>query len=229
VDVNLRTPKIPYKETIKSTKSGIIYRHKKQSGGRGQFAEVHFEMSPLPRGTGFQFQNALVGMNVPRNFVPAVEKGVAEAMHSGVLAGYPVVDVKVKFYDGKSHEVDSSEIAFKIASAMAFKKGVLETNPVLLEPIMNVEVVVPDEYMGDVIGDLNSRRGRVLGVEPRPKGQVIKVQVPLAEVLKYAPDLTSMTSGRGSFTMELSHYEEVPAHQTEKIVAAVKTPPKEEE
>jgi elongation factor G len=229
VDVNLRTPKIPYKETIKSTKSGIIYRHKKQSGGRGQFAEVHFEMSPLPRGTGFQFQNALVGMNVPRNFVPAVEKGVAEAMHSGVLAGYPVVDVKVKFYDGKSHEVDSSEIAFKIASAMAFKKGVLETNPVLLEPIMNVEVVVPDEYMGDVIGDLNSRRGRVLGVEPRPKGQLIKVQVPLAEVLKYAPDLTSMTSGRGSFTMELSHYEEVPAHQTEKIVAAVKTPPKEEE
>lgn len=229
VDVNLRTPKIPYKETIKSTKSGIIYRHKKQSGGRGQFAEVHFEMSPLPRGTGFQFQNALVGMNVPRNFVPAVEKGVAEAMHSGVLAGYPVVDVKVKFYDGKSHEVDSSEIAFKIASAMAFKKGVLETNPVLLEPIMNVEVAVPDEYMGDVIGDLNSRRGRVLGVESRPKGQLIKVQVPLAEVLKYAPDLTSMTSGRGSFTMELSHYEEVPAHQTEKIVAGAKTPPKEEE
>jgi elongation factor G len=229
VDVNLRTPKIPYKETIKSTKSGIIYRHKKQSGGRGQFAEVHFEMSPLPRGTGFQFQNALVGMNVPRNFVPAVEKGVAEAMHSGVLAGYPVVDVKVKFYDGKSHEVDSSEIAFKIASAMAFKKGVLETNPVLLEPIMNVEVAVPDEYMGDVIGDLNSRRGRVLGVESRPKGQLIKVQVPLAEVLKYAPDLTSMTSGRGSFTMELSHYEEVPSHLTEKIVAAGKTPPKEEE
>ena len=229
VDVNLRTPKIPYKETIKSTKSGIIYRHKKQSGGRGQFAEVHFEMSPLPRGTGFQFQNALVGMNVPRNFVPAVEKGVAEAMHSGVLAGYPVVDVKVKFYDGKSHEVDSSEIAFKIASSMAFKKGVLETNPVLLEPIMNVEVAVPDEYMGDVIGDLNSRRGRVLGVEPRPKGQLIKVQVPLSEVLKYAPDLTSMTSGRGSFTMEPSHYEEVPAHLTEKIVAAAKMPPKEEE
>ncbi len=229
VDVNLRTPKIPYKETIKSTKSGIIYRHKKQSGGRGQFAEVHFEMSPLPRGTGFQFQNALVGMNVPRNFVPAVEKGVAEGMHSGVLAGYPVVDVKVKFYDGKSHEVDSSEIAFKIASSMAFKKGVLETNPVLLEPIMNVEVAVPDEYMGDVIGDLNSRRGRVLGVEPRPKGQLIKVQVPLAEVLKYSPDLTSMTSGRGSFTMEMSHYEEVPAHLTEKIVAAAKMPPKEEE
>jgi len=222
VEVNLKTPKIPYKETIKTTKSGIIYRHKKQSGGRGQFAEVHFELSPLQRGAGFEFKNALVGMNVPRNFVPAVEKGVAEAMQSGVLAGYPVVDIKVKFYDGKSHEVDSSEIAFKIAALMAFKKGVMETNPVLLEPIMNMEVVVPDEYMGDVIGDLNSRRGRVLAVEPRSKGQIIKVQVPLAEVLKYAPDITSMTSGRGTFSMELSHYEEVPSHLTEKIVAAAK-------
>ncbi len=227
VEVNLKTPKIPYKETIKSTRGGVIYRHKKQSGGRGQFAEVHFELSPLSRGTGFEFQNALVGMNVPRNFVPAVEKGVAEAMQSGVLAGYPVVDVKVKFYDGKSHEVDSSEIAFKIAASMAFKKGVMEANPVLLEPIMNIEVFVPDEYMGDVIGDLNSRRGRVLAVEPRSKGQIIKAQVPLAEVLKYAPDLTSMTSGRGSFSMELSHYEEVPAHLTEKIVAASKTEEKE--
>lgn len=227
VDVILKTPKIPYKETIKTTKTGIIYRHKKQSGGRGQFAEVHFELSPLPRSTGFEFQNALVGMNVPRNFVPAVEKGVAEAMQAGVLAGYPVVDVKVKFYDGKSHEVDSSEIAFKIAALMAFKKGVMETNPVLLEPIMNMEVVVADEYMGDVIGDLNSRRGRVLAVEPRSKGQLIKVQVPLSEVLKYAPDLTSMTSGRGSFSMELSHYEEVPSHLTEKIVAATKAEQKE--
>jgi elongation factor G len=229
VEVNLKTPKIPYKETIKSTKSGIIYRHKKQSGGRGQFAEVHFELSPLPRGAGFEFQNALVGMNVPRNFVPAVEKGVIEAMQEGVIAGYPVVDVKVKFYDGKSHEVDSSEIAFKIAALMAFKKGVMEANPVLLEPIMNLEVMVPDEYMGDVIGDLNSRRGRVLGVEPRSKGQLIKAQVPLAEVLKYAPDLTSMTSGRGSFTMEMSHYEEVPAHLSEKIIAAAKAAHHKEE
>lgn len=227
VEVNLKTPKIPYKETIKSTKSGIIYRHKKQSGGRGQFAEVHFELSPLPRGSGFEFQNALVGMNVPRNFVPAVEKGVNEAMQSGVLAGYPVVDLKVKFYDGKSHEVDSSEIAFKIASSMALKKGVLETNPVLLEPIMNLEVFVPDEYMGDVIGDLNGRRGRVQAVEPRPKGQIIKAQVPLAEVLKYAPDLTSMTSGRGSFSMEFSHYEEVPAHMADKVIAASKAEQKE--
>jgi elongation factor G len=227
VEVSLKTPKIPYKETIKSTKSGIVYRHKKQSGGRGQFAEVHFELSPLARGAGFEFKNALVGMNVPRNFVPAVEKGVAEAMQSGVLAGYPVVDLKVKFYDGKSHEVDSSEIAFKIAALMAFKKGVMEANPVLLEPIMNIEVFIPDEYMGDVIGDLNSRRGRVLAVEPRSKGQIIKAQVPLAEVLKYAPDLTSMTSGRGSFSMELSHYEEVPSHLTEKIVSAAKPEQKE--
>jgi len=227
VEVNLRTPKIPYKETIKSAKSGVIYRHKKQTGGRGQFAEVHFELSPLARGAGFEFQNALVGMNVPRNFVPAVEKGVAEAMQSGVVAGYPVVDLKVKFYDGKSHEVDSSEIAFKIAALMAFKKGMAEASPVLLEPIMNMEVFVPDEYMGDVIGDLNSRRGRVLAVEPRSKGQLIKVQVPLAEILKYAPDLTSMTSGRGSFSVELSHYEEVPAHLAEKIVAAAKTEQKQ--
>ena len=228
VEVHLKTPKIPYKETVKSTKTGVIYRHKKQSGGRGQFAEVHFDISPRQRGAGFEFQNALVGMNVPRNFVPAVEKGVAEAMHSGVLAGYPVVDVKVRFYDGKSHEVDSSEIAFKIAASMAFKKGVMEANPALLEPIMNLEVFTPDEYMGDVIGDLNSRRGRVLAVEPRSKGQMIKAQVPLAELLKYAPDLTSMTSGRASFSMEFSHYEEVPAQLTEKIVAALKVEQKEE-
>ncbi len=227
VEVNLKTPKIPYKETIKTTKSGIVYRHKKQSGGRGQFAEVHFELSPRPRGAGYEFQNALVGMNVPRNFVPAVEKGIIEAMQTGVLAGYPVTDLKVRFYDGKSHEVDSSEIAFKIAAGMALRKGVMETNPALLEPIMNMEVFVPDEYMGDVIGDLNSRRGRVLSVEPRAKGQMIKVQVPLAEVLKYAPDLTSMTSGRGSFSMEFSHYEEVPAHMAEKVIAAAKAEQKE--
>ena len=228
VEVNLKTPKVPYKETIKTTKSGIIYRHKKQSGGRGQFAEVHFELSPLPRGSGFEFQNALVGMNVPRNFVPAVEKGVNEAMQSGGLAGYPVVDFKVKFYDGKSHEVDSSEIAFKIAASMAFKKGEMETNPVLLEPLMIMEVYVPEEYMGDVIGDLNSRRGRVLNMEARSNGQLIKAQVPLAEVLKYAPDLTSMTSGRGSFSMEFSHYEEVPSHLTEKIIAQSKAQQQEE-
>lgn len=222
VEVTLSTPKVPYKETIRGTKTGVIYRHKKQTGGRGQFAEVHFDISPLPRGGGYEFQNALVGMNVPRNFVPAVEKGVAEAMQGGVLAGYPVVDVKVRFYDGKSHEVDSSEMAFKIAAIMAFKKGVQEANPVLLEPIMKVEVTVPEENVGDVIGDLNSRRGRVLGVEARGNYQVVQANVPMLEVLKYAPDLNSKTGGRGTFTMEFSHYEEVPAQLTEKIIAQTK-------
>jgi elongation factor G len=222
VEVNLSTPKVPYKETIRGSKQGVIYRHKKQTGGRGQFAEVHFDISALPRGTGFEFENALVGMNVPRNFVPAVEKGIAEAMQSGVLGGFPVVDVKVRFYDGKSHEVDSSEMAFKIAAIMAFKKGVQEASPVLLEPIMKVEVTAPDENIGDVIGDLNSRRGRVMGVESRGNYQVIQANAPMSEMLKYAPDLKSMTGGRGTFTMEFSHYEEVPAQLTEKIIAQAK-------
>ena len=222
VEVYLSVPKVPYKETIRGSKTGVVYRHKKQTGGRGQFAEVHFDISSLPRGDGFEFENALSGMNVPRNFVPAVEKGIAEAMQSGVLAGYPVVDVKVRFYDGKSHEVDSSEMAFKIAAIMAFKKGVQEANPVLLEPIMKVEVTAPDENIGDVIGDLNSRRGRVLGVEGRGNCQVIQANVPMSEMLKYAPDLNSKTGGRGTFTMEFSHYEEVPAQWTDKIIAQAK-------
>jgi len=222
VEVYLSVPKVPYKETIRGSKTGVVYRHKKQTGGRGQFAEVHFDISSLPRGEGFEFENALSGMNVPRNFVPAVEKGIAEAMQSGVLAGYPVVDVKVRFYDGKSHEVDSSEMAFKIAAIMAFKKGVQEANPVLLEPIMKVEVTAPDENIGDVIGDLNSRRGRVLGVEGRGNYQVIQANVPMSEMLKYAPDLNSKTGGRGTFTMEFSHYEEVPAQLTDKIIAQAK-------
>ena len=222
VEVNLSTPKVPYKETIRGSKQGVVYRHKKQTGGRGQFAEVHVDISAMPRGAGFEFENALVGMNVPRNFVPAVEKGIAEAMQSGVLAGYPVVDVKVRFYDGKSHEVDSSEMAFKIAAIMAFKKGVQEASPVLLEPIMKVEVTAPDENIGDVIGDLNSRRGRVMGVESRGNHQVIQANVPMAEMLKYASDLKSMTGGRGTFTMEFSRYEEVPAQLSEKIIAQAK-------
>ena len=229
VEVTLSTPKVPYKETIRGSKTGIIYRHKKQTGGRGQFAEVHFDVSALPRGSGFEFENALVGMNVPRNFVPAVEKGVIEAMQSGVLGGYPVVDVKVRFYDGKSHEVDSSEMAFKIAAIMAFKKGVQEANPVLLEPIMKVEVTVPEENIGDVIGDLNSRRGRVLGVDSRGNHQVIEANVPLSEMLKFAPDLNSKTGGRGIFSMEFSHYEEVPSQMTEKIIAQVKKEKAEED
>jgi elongation factor G len=218
VEVSLKTPKIPYKETIKQAVKGVVYRHKKQSGGRGQFAEVHFDIFPLEEGKGFEFEQALVGMNVPRNFVPAVEKGIVEALQSGVLAGNPVVDIKVRFYDGKSHEVDSSEMAFKIAASMCFKKGLREAKPAMLEPIVNLTVTVREEYMGDVIGDLNSRRGRVLGMEAKGKNQVIRAQVPMAEILNYVPDLTSMTGGRGSFSYEFDHYSEVPAHIMQKIV-----------
>jgi len=222
VEVNLNTPRIPYKETIKQGVKGVVYRHKKQSGGRGQFAEVHFDITPLEEGKGFEFEQALVGMNVPRNFVPAVEKGIVEAMASGVLAGYPVVDVKVRFYDGKSHEVDSSEMAFKIAASMCFKKGLREAKPTMLEPIMHLTVTVREDYMGDVIGDLNSRRGKVLGMEAKGNKQVIQAQVPMAEILRYAPDLTSMTGGRGSFTSKFDHYSEVPAHIIEKVLAQEK-------
>ena len=222
VEVILEAPKVPYMETVKKGAKGVVYRHKKQTGGRGQFAEVHFDISPMERGKGYEFENALTGMNVPRSFVPAVEKGIAEAMMSGVLGGYPVVDIKVRFYDGKSHEVDSSEMAFKIAASMCFKKGAREASPVLLEPIMGMEVVVPEDNMGDVIGDINSRRGRVLGVDTKGGYQVVKAVVPMAEVLKYDPDLRSMTGGRGSFSLEFDHYQEVPAHQVEKIVGPKK-------
>jgi elongation factor G len=222
VGVLLKPAKVPYKETIKKPVTGVVYRHKKQSGGRGQFAEVHFDLSPRERDAGFEFDEALVGMNVPRNFVPAVEKGVLESLQSGILAGYPVVDLKVRFYDGKSHEVDSSEMAFKIAASMCLKKGFQDANPTLLEPIVKLEITVPEESMGDVMGDLNSRRGRVLGMESKGKYQVIKAQAPLAEVMKYALDLNAMTGGRGTFTTEHSHYEEVPAQIAEKVVAAAK-------
>jgi elongation factor G len=218
VEVNLKIPKIPYKETIKQAVKRVVYRHKKQTGGRGQFAEVHFDVSPLEEGQGFEFEQALTGMNVPRNFVPAVEKGIVEALQSGVLAGFPVVDLKVRFYDGKSHEVDSSEMAFKIAASMCFKKALQHAQPTMLEPIMNVTVTVGEDFMGDVIGDLNSRRGKVMGMDAKGKNQVISAQVPMAEILSYAPDLTSMTGGRGSFTTEFDHYAEVPPHVIQKIV-----------
>ncbi|WP_456370009.1 elongation factor G [Thermodesulfatator atlanticus] len=222
VNVELSLPKIPYRETIKKPKEGVIYRHKKQTGGRGQFAEVHFHIYPLPRGQGFEFVETLVGMNVPRNFVPAVEKGVRQALEKGPLAGYPVVDVKVQFYDGKSHEVDSSDMAFMIAASQCFKKGIQECQPVLLEPIMELEIEVPDEVMGDVIGDINARRGRVLGMEPKDGKQIIKAQVPLAEVQRYALDLNAITGGRGTFRMKFSHYEEAPPQVAEKIIAQAK-------
>jgi len=222
VEVNLKPVKVPYRETIKKPAQGVIYRHKKQSGGRGQFAEVHFDVSPRERGGGYEFENALVGMNVPRNFVPAVEKGLNESLKLGVLAGFPLVDLKVRFYDGKSHEVDSSEMAFKIAASMCLKKAVQEANPTLLEPIMKLEIFVPEDSMGDVMGDLNSRRGRVLGMDTQGRIQVIKAQAPMSEVLKYAIDLNALTAGRGTFRSEFSHYEELPAQLAEKVIAEAK-------
>ncbi len=228
LEVILKAPKIPYLETIRQAAKGIIYRHKKQTGGRGQFAEVHIDILPLERGKGFEFQDALVGMNVPRNFVPAVEKGISEAMMRGVLAGYPVVDFKIRFYDGKSHEVDSSEMAFKIAASMAFKKAVQQAQPTMLEPMVKMLITVPDDNVGDVIGDLNSRRGKVMGVEARENAQVVTAQAPMAEVAKYAPDLTALTGGRGYFQMEFTHYEEIPAYMSEKIIQEAKVAQEEE-
>ncbi|MDI9570276.1 MAG: elongation factor G [Pseudomonadota bacterium] len=221
VEVNLKTPKVPYKETIKG-KTNVQGKYKKQSGGRGQYGDCWLDIEPLPRGAGFEFHDKIVGGVIPQQYRPAVEKGIVKAMEEGVLAGYPVVDFKVSLVDGTYHTVDSSEMAFMIAGSMGFKKGVLACQPVLLEPIVNIFIEIPDEYMGDVIGDLNGRRGRVQGMDSKGSHQIIKGQVPLAEILKYAPDLRSMTSGRGTFTYEHSHYEEAPAHIAEKIIAEAK-------
>jgi elongation factor G len=217
VEVNLKLPKVSYKETIKG-KTRVQGKYKKQSGGRGQYGDCTIEMEALPRGEGFHFNDKIVGGVIPRQYIPAVEKGIAEALHEGTLAGYPVVDFKVDLVDGSYHTVDSSEMAFKIAGSMAFKKAMAEAKPTLLEPVMEMEITVPDDAMGEIIGDLNSRRGRVLGMETRGKKQIVKAQVPLSEVLKYAPDLRSMTAGRGMFTMKFSHYEEVPGPLQEKII-----------
>jgi len=216
--VELKAPKVPYKETIRGS-AKAQGKHKRQTGGHGQYGDAWLELSPLPRGHGFEFEDAIVGGVIPRNFIPAVEKGVRELLPHGILAGYPIVDLKVTLYDGTYHEVDSSEMSFKIAASLGFKKAFEMCKPVLLEPIMTINVTVPDDYMGDVIGDLNSRRGKVLGAEPKGNGQqVIRAHVPMAEVLRYAPDLRSMTSGRGDFELEFAHYEECPPHIAEKIV-----------
>ncbi len=217
VEVELKAPKVPYKETIKGT-AKAQGRLKKQTGGRGQFGDCWLEVSPLPRGAGFEFVDGIVGGVVPRQFIPAVEKGVREALHEGILSHNEVVDVRVKLYDGSFHTVDSSEMAFKIAASMGFKSALQQAKPILLEPIMAMEIAVPDDCMGDVIGDLNSRRGKVLGVDPKVGSQVIRALVPMAEVLRYSPDLRSMTSGRGAFTAEFDHYEELPAHLVDKVV-----------
>lgn len=218
-EVLLSAPKIPYRETIR-TAAQAEGKLKKQTGGHGQFALVQLEIEPLPRGTGFEFVDKIVGGAVPRNFIPAVEKGVIEAMRKGNVAGAPVVDVRVTLYDGKHHDVDSSEMAFKVAASTGFRAAFDKAKPVLLEPVMSLAVSVPDETMGDVIGDVNSRRGKVQGVEPKGHNQVIKAVVPMAEILTYAPDLNSMTAGRGSFHVEFSHYEELPAHLADKVAKA---------
>ncbi len=221
VEVELKAPKVPYRETIKG-RAEAQGRLKKQSGGRGQFADTWIKIEPLPRGGGFEFVDEIVGGAIPREFIPAVEKGIREAMPRGILTGSPVVDFRITLFDGSYHDVDSSEMAFKIAASLGFKDALAKARPILLEPIMQLEVTVPDESMGDVIGDLNSRRGRVLGVDPKPPNQVIRAEVPMAEVLKYAPDLRSMTSGRGDFHMSFAHYEEVPPHLAEKVIKEVR-------
>jgi elongation factor G len=221
VGVILHPPKIPYRETIKG-KSDVQGKHKKQSGGHGQYGDCKIKMEPLPRGGDFEFKNEIFGGAIPRNFIPAVEKGIQESRQKGVLAGYPTVDFRVILYDGSYHDVDSSEMAFKIAGSLAFKKGIKEAKPILLEPVMNVEVVAPEDCAGDLMGDLNSRRGRVQGMEMRGRLTVIKAQVPMAEMLSYASDLTSKTGARGTYSMEFDHYDEVPAHLADKIVEKAK-------
>lgn len=221
VGANVGKPQVAYKETIKlpAKAEGKFIR---QTGGRGQYGHVWIEIEPLERGKGFEFVNKIVGGTIPREFIPAVEKGIVEAMEGGVLAGYPVVDVRVTLFDGSYHEVDSSELAFKIAASMAFKDACKKGEIVLLEPIMDVEVVVPEDYMGEVIGDINSRRGKIQSMEKRGKAQVIRAMVPLAEMFGYATDLRSKTQGRGTYTMQFSHYDEVPKNLTEQIIAKIK-------
>lgn len=229
VDVKLSDPKLPYRETIRAG-TKVEYKHKKQSGGHGQYGHVWLQMDPLPTGSGFEFIETIFGGSVPRQYFPAVEKGVRDALASGVLAGYPVTDVKVNLVDGSYHDVDSSEMAFKIASSGAFKKGALQAKPILLEPVCLLEVTVPEASMGDIIGDFNSRRGRILGMEPIGGGLgVVKAQAPLAEVFRYSVDLRSMTQGRGSFDMVFDHYEEVPQRIADQIIAAAKKDKEEEE
>ena len=228
VEVELRTQKIAYLETLKG-KAEAQGKHKKQTGGRGQYGDCWIRLEPQPRGKGFEYVDGIVGGSIPRQYIPAVEKGIVERMGKGVIAGYPVVDVKATVFDGSFHNVDSSEMAFKIAGSLAFKKAALAARPVLLEPITEMEVVIPEENVGDIIGDLNGRRGRVLGVDALGKSQVVRCQVPLAEVLRYSSDLRSITSGRGQFTMKVSHYEEIPAAIAEKVISESKKEMGEEE
>jgi len=219
VEIEMKAPKIPYRESIHGS-AKVQGKYKKQSGGKGQYGDCHIIVEPLPRGAGFEFVDKIVGGSIPRQYIPAVEKGVIEAMHEGVIAGFPTVDLRVTLTDGSYHTVDSSEMAFKIAGSMAIKKGVQEAKPVLLEPMMKTEITIPEESLGAIIGDLNSKRGKVQGVEPQAGGnQKINALVPMAEMLTYANQLHGLTSGRGLYSMEFSHYDEVPSHLAQKIIA----------
>jgi elongation factor G len=221
VDVNLLPPRIPYKETVKGRAEGQG-KYKKQTGGRGQYGDVWLKVEPLQRGSGFEFVDDIFGGAVPRNYIPSVEKGVRDCMKRGILAGYPVVDLKVTLYDGSYHDVDSSDMAFQIAASMGLQKVFVEAHPILLEPIMNVEVTCPSDVAGDVIGDLNSRRGRIVGMEPAGETAVVRAQAPMSEMLTYEPSLRSMTGGRGGYSMEFSHYEELPAFQADRVIKEAK-------
>jgi len=221
VDVTLKAPKIPYRETIRGT-ADVQGRHKKQTGGHGQFGDCWIRMEPLPRGGNFEFVNDIFGGSIPKNYIPAVEKGIIETAERGFLAGFPMVDFRVTVYDGSYHDVDSSELAFKLAARKAFRNAMQTAKPALLEPIVNVEVQAPVEFAGDLMGDLNGRRGRISGMDTQGATQVIRAQVPMAEMLNYQNDLTSITQGRGAFSMEFDHYDYVPQLQADKIIAAAK-------
>jgi elongation factor G len=227
VEVNIQDPKIPYRETIKK-KAEAQGKYKKQSGGRGQYGDAHLRLEPLPRGEGFEFVNAITGGVIPGKFIPAVEKGALETTKEGVLAGYPVVDLRVTCFYGSYHNVDSSEMAFKVASSMGFKKAFMDASPVLLEPIYEIEVKVPEDYMGDVMGDISSRRGKIMGMDSDGRFQVIKAKVPLAELHKYSTTLRSMTQGQGLFHQTFSHYEEIPGDISHKVIEDVKREKEEE-
>jgi elongation factor G len=220
-EIALKPPQVPYVEAIRKPAKAHA-RYKKQTGGRGQFADCHIELSPAEEGAGLEFENAIKGGVIPTGFIPAVEKGIVEAMQHGEVAGYPIKDVHVRLYDGQHHSVDSSEMAFKICGSMAFKQAMSEADPVLREPIMTMTISVPEDAVGDVIGDLNSRRGRPLGMEPKGGMTEVKAEVPMAEILDYAPDLRAITGGRGDYTMELERYEEIPGHLSQKVIDAAR-------
>jgi elongation factor G len=218
VDANIGRPQVAYRETVRRKVENVRGRFVRQSGGRGQFGDVVINLEPNEQGAGYEFENKIVGGKIPREYIPSVDAGIREATEAGVLAGFPVVDVKITLVDGSYHDVDSSEMAFKVAGSMAFKDGARKAQPALLEPVMAVEVVTPEDYMGDVIGNINSRRGQIEGMEPRGNAQVIRARVPLAEMFGYATDLRTMSQGRATYTMQFLHYAEVPQSIAEKLI-----------